>query len=123
MLMNLRTTGVVAVLLAATVAPWPAYSQAPLVRGAIISGRLVDAFECPIVDAIVKLRPGATSWGQDYLQETRSDSEGAFTFSPVAAERYYWIRYDFPAGGWGGDSVMLTSAGNHVILRWPRPAP
>src|SRR2546428_11768240 len=107
MLMNLRTTGIVAVLLAATVAPWSAYSQTEPLPDAIISGRLVDAFECPIVDAIVRLRPGATSWDQGYLQETRSDSEGAFTFSPVVPERYYWIRYD-AAGGWGGDSVMLT---------------
>ena len=72
----------------------------------------------PVIDAVMRLRLISTPSETD-LQETRSDSDGAFAFKPVASGRNYLLRYALvPAGGSGGTTVTLGPTGTHLIQPW-----
>jgi hypothetical protein len=108
-------------VLAAIRSPF-AFAQNAPVPVAVLSGRLVDNVGCPVIDAVLRLQPGANGSGTVSIEETRSDSEGTFSFKPVAAGRNYWLRYDLSSnGGSGGTTITLDPAGTHVVQRWPVP--
>jgi hypothetical protein len=113
-----------ATLVAVVTSPLLAFAQTEPAAGAVISGRLVDAVGCPVIDVVLRIRPSSTHSETDYVEETRSDADGAFAFKPVVAGRNYWLRYDLkPTGRSGGTTVTLGPTGTHLTQLWPSPFP
>ena len=114
---------VTATLIAAVTLPLLALAQTEPAAGAVLSGRLVDNVGCPVIDAIMRIRPGSgPSEAAGYIQETRSDADGAFAFKPMAPGQN-WLRYDLTPTGTTVTPVTLGPSGTHLILQWPLPLP
>jgi hypothetical protein len=112
-----------ATLLAAVTSPLLAFGQTESAAGAVLSGRLVDNVGCPVIDAIMRIRPRSGPSEAGYIQETRSDADGAFAFKPMAPGQNYWLRYDLTPTGTSVTPVTLGPSGTHLILQWPLPLP
>ena len=104
----LRRGGLAAVLLSIAL-PIAAASQAVSTP----SGTVVDPSGRPLVDAVVRLTPLGKS---EQVFETRTDTTGAFEFTPVPAGEYM-LAVRYPGFSGSRQRVLLPGGGTTISLK------